>query len=74
MDLPIVIFLAFCVGAMHLQPSTKVEAKSNIQAETQVHSECAQSVSDEVPIGNNLMLKKDPLAFTLILRELGLKK
>ena len=71
MDLVVVVLFTFIYGFIKLYRSGNISLDSS----PVMNDDGSITVSESFrPVGNNLMLKKEPDAYTLILKELGLKK
>lgn len=79
MDFLLVMILVAAIGGVKVILSKdkpdRVISTSNVSIATD-NSSASVSLADiaDIPIGNNLSLIKDSEAFTLILKELGLRK
>lgn len=63
-----VLLIIFAVGVFRLDKSACIEDGSSAGSST-----CEEEyVAEDIPVGNNLMLKKDAEAFTRILKEFDL--
>lgn len=71
MDLVLVVIFTFVYGFIKLYKSGNIGFDSS----PVMNEDGTITTSEDFrPVGSNLMLKKEPDAYTLILKELGLKK